>query len=95
MIHNGPNIKSNKSPLAYHNCCKIILLSIDKQKVQVQAGKWKRDLIESLFELGLSISYDCIMEISTAMNNYVCEQYSSEKVVCIRNLHIGFLSQQQ
>jgi len=50
----------------------------------------KRDLIESLFKLGLFIYYDRIMEISTAMNNYVCEQYSSEKVVCPRNLHKGF-----
>jgi len=49
----------------------------------------RRDLIESLFGLGLSISYDRVMEISTAMNNYVCEQYCSENVVCPRNLHEG------
>ncbi len=39
----------------------------------VHAISRKRDLIDTLFDLGLSISYDRVMEISTAMNNHVCE----------------------
>ena len=46
----------------------------------------KRDLVDTLFSLGLSISYDRVLEISTAMNNRVCELYMSDNVVCPPNL---------
>ncbi len=55
----------------------------------VHARSRKRDLIDTLFDLGLSISYDRVMEISTAMNNHVCEQYHSDNVVCPPNLRQG------
>ncbi|KAG0723662.1 hypothetical protein GWK47_042257 [Chionoecetes opilio] len=40
----------------------------------VHARTRKRDLIEMLFDLGLSISYDRVMAIFTSMGNRVCEQ---------------------
>ena len=49
----------------------------------------KRDLVDTLFSLGLSISYDRVLEISTAMNNRVCELYMSDNVVCPPNLREG------
>ena len=55
----------------------------------VHARSRKRDLIDTLFDLGLSISYDRVMEISTAMNNRICEQYHSDHVVCPPNLQQG------
>ena len=55
----------------------------------VHARTRKHDMIETLFDLGLSISYDRVMELSTAMNNCVCEQFHSDGVVCPPNLRQG------
>lgn len=55
----------------------------------VHARTRKRDLIDTLFDLGLSISYDRVLEISTTMNNHVCEQYNRDGVVCPPNLRQG------
>jgi hypothetical protein len=58
----------------------------------VHARTRKRDLVETLFDLGLSISYDRVMEISTAMGNRVCEQYHRDQVVCPPNLRGGLFT---
>lgn len=58
----------------------------------VHARTRKRDLVETLFDLGLSISYDRVMAISTAMGNVVCEQYHREQVVCPPNLRQGLFT---
>ena len=42
-----------------------------------------------MFDLGLSISYDRVLEISTAMGNCVCEQYHRDGAVCPPNLLQG------
>lgn len=42
----------------------------------------KRTLVDELYNLGLSISYDRVLEISTEMGNKVCARYESEGVVC-------------
>ncbi len=52
----------------------------------------KRDLIDTLFDLGLSVSYDRVMEISMAINNRVCEQYKQDGDVCPPNLRQGLLT---
>ena len=35
-----------------------------------------------MFQLGLSISYDRVLGISTQLGNSVCQQYQTENVVC-------------
>ena len=55
----------------------------------VHARTRKRDLIETLFDLGLSISYDRVMEISTTIGNHVCNYYQQNEVVCPPNLREG------
>ena len=57
----------------------------------VHARAQKRDLIDTLFGIGLSIFYDRVMEISMTMNNRVCEQYNCDGVACHTNLHKGYL----
>jgi len=42
----------------------------------------KRTIVDELYNLGLSISYDRVLEISTEMGNKVCARYESEGVVC-------------
>ena len=58
----------------------------------VHARTRKHELVETLFDLGLSISYDRVMAISTAMGNRVCEQYHREQVVCLPNLRHGLFT---
>ena len=40
----------------------------------------KRDLVETLFDLALSISYDRVLAIATTMGNRVCEQYTKTNI---------------
>ena len=42
----------------------------------------KRGLIEKLYDLGMSVSYDRVLAISTAMGNTVSARFEEEHVVC-------------
>ena len=42
----------------------------------------KRELIDKMAHLGMSISYDRVLRLSTQMGNKVCEQFHHEQVVC-------------
>ena len=42
----------------------------------------KRELVDILFHLGLSISYDRVLDISTDMGNKICQYYEREQAVC-------------
>ena len=48
----------------------------------LHASTRKRDLIDKLHKLGLSISYDCVLQLSTELANTVCTLYEEEGVVC-------------
>ena len=42
----------------------------------------KRDLVDRLYGLGMSVSYDRVLHLSAQMGNDVCEQFHREHVVC-------------
>ena len=42
----------------------------------------KRDLVDRLFILGLSISYDHVLRLSAEIGNSVCQRFHVEQVVC-------------
>ena len=42
----------------------------------------KRTLVDKLYNLGFSISYDRVLELSTDMGNSVCARFESQGVVC-------------
>ena len=48
----------------------------------VHAQTRQRTLVDKLYRLGLSISYDRVMQISADLGNSVCSFYEREKVVC-------------
>ena len=54
----------------------------------------KRDLVDKLFNLGLSISYDCVLRLSAEMGNSVCQRFHVEQVVCPSILKSTKYSQQ-
>lgn len=58
----------------------------------VHSRNRNRDLVEILFELALSISYDRVMAISTEMGNKVREQYHHDQVGCPPNLRQGLFT---
>ena len=55
----------------------------------IHAKTRKRELIDTLFNLGLCVSYDRLMNISTDLGNTVCKRYHSEQVVCPPQLKSG------
>jgi hypothetical protein len=52
----------------------------------------KRELVDTLFDLGLCISYNRVLDISTDLGNKVCHQYAVEKAVCPPNLRSGLFT---
>ncbi len=58
----------------------------------VHAETRKRGLIDKLYDLGLSISYDRVLDISTEMGNSVCKQYEKDSLVCPPKLRKGIFT---
>lgn len=50
--------------------------------LMLHAHSRKRELIDRLNHLGLSISYDRVLRLSAQMGNSVCELYQREHIVC-------------
>ena len=50
--------------------------------LQLHAHTRKRELIDNLCRVGMSISYDRVLRLSTGMGNTVCKMYELENVVC-------------
>lgn len=49
----------------------------------------KRSLVDTLFNLGLCISYDRVLDISTELGNKICDHYKLVKAVCPPTLKVG------
>ena len=49
----------------------------------------KRELVDLLFELCLSVSYDRVLEISTQLGHKVCQYYEIQRAVCPPQLKCG------
>lgn len=60
--------------------------------MMLHAKTRKRELVDSLFDLGLCISYDRVLNISTELGNKVCHQYEMEQAVCPPNLRCGLFT---
>ena len=50
--------------------------------LMLHAQTRKRELVDKLFNLGLSISYDRVLRLSAEMGNRVCQHFHVEQVVC-------------
>ena len=51
-----------------------------------------RDLVDTFYGLGLSISYDRVLAISTDLGNSVCQRYEREQLVCPIALRKGLFT---
>lgn len=52
----------------------------------------KRALVDTFFDLGLCISYDRVLDISTELGNKICHHYEVEKAVCPPQLKGGLFT---
>ena len=55
----------------------------------IHAKTRSKNLIDTMFNLGLCVSYDRLMNISTNLANSVCDQYHIDQVVCPPQLSKG------
>ena len=52
----------------------------------------KRDLVDTLYHLGLSISYDRVLSISTDLETNICRFFQKEGTVCPLKLKSGLFT---
>jgi len=52
----------------------------------------KRDLVDTLFHLGLSVSYERVLSISTDLGNNICRFFQQEGAVCPPELKSGLFT---
>ena len=81
LIFNSAKFASTSSSTVRHN--------VDRETpvptylgLMLHASTRKRDLVDKFHSLGLSISYDRLLQISKNFANNVCELYEEEGVVC-------------
>ena len=60
--------------------------------LMLHAHTRKRDLVDRLCHLGMSISYDRVLRLSAQMGNDVCEQFHRDHVVCPPKLQHQFFT---
>jgi len=48
----------------------------------LHAETGKEKLVDKFYRLGLSISYDRVMQISSDLVNSICAQFEEEEIVC-------------
>lgn len=52
----------------------------------------KKGLVDKLCDLGLSVSYNRVLEISTQLGNDVCDRFAAENIVCPPKLRKGLFT---
>ena len=56
--------------------------------VMIHTNAQKRELVDNLYELGLSISYDRVLEISTDLGNKtICHHYTCSQIRYLGRAH--------
>ena len=68
MYHN----KDRETPLAIYT------------GLLIHAKTRKRQLVDKMFQLGLSVSYDRVLSITAALTNKVCQQYNETDLVVLK-----------
>ncbi|CAB3987995.1 Hypothetical predicted protein [Paramuricea clavata] len=85
---------SNRSGCSHHdhhNRCRETPLPI-YLGLSIHARTRKRDLVDNFFKLGLSVSYDRVLSISTDIGNTICRKFQDENLVCPAKLRKGIFT---
>ena len=54
--------------------------------VMLHSATRKKKFVDRFFYLGLSVSYERVMQLSNSMANSICKEYEGEQLVCPRNM---------
>ena len=60
--------------------------------LKIHAVTQSRGLIDTLFNLGLCVSYDRLLQLTSDIANAVCQSFSAEDVVCPPRLRSGLFT---
>ena len=60
--------------------------------IMIHTKTRKRTLVDAFHDLGLCISYDRVLAISTDLGNSICQHYEMQKAVCPPNLKVGLFT---
>ena len=80
IMFNCMNRSKENAKSLYHTKSRETLLPV-YLGMMVHCQTRKRDLVDRLFQLGLPMSYDRVLSISTSMANDLTEQYTEHRVV--------------
>ena len=83
--------QSGSSDQDRHNRCRETLLPIYLGH-SIHAQTRKRELVDDFFKLGLSVSYDTVLSISTDIGNTICRKFPEENLVCPAKLGKGIFT---
>ena len=73
--------KDRKSITVYHSKVREMPIAV-YLGLLLHSQTRQKNLIDKLYSLGLSISYERVLEIETATGNKICERFELEKTVC-------------
>ncbi len=60
--------------------------------MKIHAVTCSRNLIDTLFDLGMCCSYDQLLKLTSKISVNVCQQYSADGVVCPLKLNSGLFT---
>ena len=58
----------------------------------IHAVTHKRTLIDALFRLGICVSYDRVLQLTSDIGNGVCERFVRDGLVCPPKMHSGLFT---
>ena len=85
MILEGPSMKDKMADTNPAEITEAQILNFNRVKHKRTRGttsSTQEDIVDSNSHLGLSISYDRMLQLSAQMGNNVCQQFHREQVVC-------------
>ena len=83
--------KSTKQTAIRHNTQREVPTPV-YLGLKIHAATRKRGLIDKLYKLGLSISYDRVLRISSSVAPSIIQRFETEGVVCPPQLKIGLFT---
>ena len=83
--------RDRKSITAYHSQVREMLIAV-YLGLLLHSQTRQKNLINKLYFLSLSISYERVLEIETATRNKICERFELEKTVCPPTLRNGLFT---
>ena len=89
------SVKNNrKTHLARHkhDCETPLPLCV---ALKIHATTWKRTLVDAFSSLGLCVTYNRLLQLTSDIGHGVCEHFMEDGVLCPPNMRVGFSLLQQ